>query len=97
MRGIFWLAGQEIERALMAMAVSHANITFFEHHLAADLTLDQVIFQISRSEVGQELCAFEKKIEMVPLLRCYMVDVKRGGDSLVCIQLILSLGHLSHV
>lgn len=34
--------GQEIERALMAMAGSHTNITFFEHHLAADLILDRV-------------------------------------------------------
>jgi len=57
----------------MAMAGSHTNITFFEHHLAADLILDQVTCRhLSRVQgagsVDEEQtlavvvasCAFEK-------------------------------------
>ena len=35
-------AGQEIERALMAMAVQNPNITMFEHHLATELVIEEV-------------------------------------------------------
>ena len=34
------LTGAEIERALLDVAYSHKNITFFEHHLATDLVVD---------------------------------------------------------
>jgi L-aspartate oxidase len=36
------LTGGEIERALLAAARSHPNVTFFEHHLAVDLVTDEV-------------------------------------------------------
>ncbi|KAL4457388.1 hypothetical protein ABPG75_012253 [Micractinium tetrahymenae] len=34
--------GAEIERALVTTAAAHPNITFFEHHLAVDLLIDEV-------------------------------------------------------
>lgn len=34
--------GKEIERALIAAASAHRNISFFEHHLAVDLVTDEV-------------------------------------------------------
>ncbi|KAL4441044.1 hypothetical protein ABPG77_010475 [Micractinium sp. CCAP 211/92] len=34
--------GAEIERALVSTAAAHPNITFFEHHLAVDLLIDEV-------------------------------------------------------
>lgn len=34
--------GLEIERALMKLATSDPNITFFEHHLAKDLVIEEV-------------------------------------------------------
>lgn len=34
--------GQEIERALLASAAASSNITFFEHHLATDLVIEEV-------------------------------------------------------
>lgn len=36
------LTGAEIERALLAAAHSHPHITFFEHHLATELIVDEV-------------------------------------------------------
>lgn len=36
-------AGQEIERALLAAAADKGNIVFFEHHLATDLVVDEVL------------------------------------------------------
>lgn len=36
------VTGREIERALLGAARSHPSITFFEHHLAVDLVLEQV-------------------------------------------------------
>jgi L-aspartate oxidase len=35
------LTGREIERALLATARSHRNISFFEHHLATELVVDE--------------------------------------------------------
>jgi L-aspartate oxidase len=35
------LTGREIERALLATARAHANITFYEHHLATELVVDE--------------------------------------------------------
>lgn len=35
-------AGKEIERALLVSAQRHPNITFYEHHLATDLVVDEV-------------------------------------------------------
>ena len=34
--------GAEIERALVAAAAAHPNISFFEHHLAVDLLTDEI-------------------------------------------------------
>ncbi|PSC69033.1 L-aspartate oxidase [Micractinium conductrix] len=34
--------GAEIERALVSAAAAHPNISFFEHHLAVDLLVDEV-------------------------------------------------------
>lgn len=36
------VTGREIERALVAAASAHPNITLFEHHLAVDLVTDEV-------------------------------------------------------
>jgi hypothetical protein len=36
------LVGKEIERALLVAAQRHPNITFYEHHLATDLVVDEV-------------------------------------------------------
>jgi len=36
------LTGKEIERALLHTARSHANITFYEHHLVTELVVDEV-------------------------------------------------------
>ena len=36
------VTGREIERALVAAARQHPNISFFEHHLAQDLLYDEV-------------------------------------------------------
>ena len=36
------VTGREIERALVAAATAHPNISFFEHHLAVDLVTDEV-------------------------------------------------------
>jgi L-aspartate oxidase len=36
------LTGKEVERALLATARDHPNITFFEHHLATELVVDEV-------------------------------------------------------
>lgn len=36
------VTGREIERALVAAAAAHPNISFFEHHLAVDLITDEV-------------------------------------------------------
>jgi L-aspartate oxidase len=33
--------GAEIERALLARARAHPNISFFEHHLVVDLVIDE--------------------------------------------------------
>lgn len=35
------LTGREIERALLATARSHRNISFYEHHLATELVVDE--------------------------------------------------------
>lgn len=39
-------AGKEIERALLATARNHPNITFYEHHLATELVVDEVAGQL---------------------------------------------------
>jgi len=35
------LTGREIERALLAAARSHPNVSFYEHHLATELVIDE--------------------------------------------------------
>ncbi|WIA10929.1 hypothetical protein OEZ85_011094 [Tetradesmus obliquus] len=40
------LTGREIERALLATARAHRNVTFFEHHLATELVVDEVSGQL---------------------------------------------------
>ncbi len=35
------MTGAEIERALLANARSHKNITFYEHHMVVDLVVDE--------------------------------------------------------
>ena len=42
------LSGREIERALLEQARAHPKISFYEHHLATDLVLDEVM--------GQPIC-----------------------------------------
>ena len=41
-------SGREIERALLEQARAHPKISFYEHHLATDLVLDEVM--------GQPIC-----------------------------------------
>lgn len=36
------LTGREIERALLAAARAHPNVTFYEHHLAVDMVTEEV-------------------------------------------------------
>jgi aspartate oxidase len=40
------LTGKEIERALLASARAHPNVSFFEHHLATELVVDEVSGQL---------------------------------------------------
>ena len=74
------MTGREIERALVAAARAQPNVTLFEHHLAVDLVVDEVLD--SRTCLGVDV--LNQKLNVMERFIAPVTMLATGGCGQVC-------------